>query len=199
MSHFFKGHLTLVSLGLLAATSSAPAAAVTQADVRSVSPTAHRLQLALESLKLSTMPKMEKLNLPHGDLPKQPQGGAPAGPSKKLTPPSPNQLSQKTLNPKTNFVAFNDPKYGLLQVTPEARAAYLSLPPSVRTQLTDPKGGALVSAAALQKLATHFRGFKPPKNNPPAGAPCGPPGTAGAYLVSDGNGGCVIGTGGSVW
>lgn len=188
MSQIFRGHLALLSLGLLA-TTAAPSNANTAQPETVISPAARGLQLAANTDPKNASP-------PTIDLPKK--QGAPAGPSKSgLTPPPPNQLDQKKLNPKTNFVAFNDPQWGELKVTPEARAAYLSLPPSFREQLSDPKGGAQVSTAALQKLASRLKGFKPP--NLPAGVPCGPPGTVGSDFVSDGKGGCTFPPGVYAW
>jgi hypothetical protein len=177
MSQVLKGHVALISLGLLAATSPADAAAATQDEALVVSPTARWLQLAMDQPKPTPMPKMERLDLPKRDLPKQ--TGAPAGPSKKtdLTPPDPNK---KPVDQTTNvkLVTVQDPKFGSLNVPAAAKAAYLSLPPSARARLSDPKGGALVSVAALQQMAVHFRGFKPP-----------PPGDSGSGGLFGGCGG----------
>ena len=185
MSQIFRSHLTLLSLGLLA-TTAVPSGATTAQPETLISPPARGLLLA------QNIPPEDKTN------PKTKRNDVPMTDSKsKLTPPAPNQLDQKKLNPKTNFVAVNDPKWGVVKVTPEARAGYLALPPSVRNQLGDPKGGAQVSGAALQQLAARLRGFKPP--NVPAGVPCGPPGTIGSDFVSDGKGGCTFPPGLVIW
>jgi hypothetical protein len=198
MSRILNGHLALIGLGLLATTTSpVDAAATTQNAAPAVSPAARWLQLAIDTPPKTTPPPTTKRNdLPSQTLPKQ---GAPAGPSKSnLTPPDP---TKKPVDQNTaKLVPVQDPKFGPLKVTPEAKAAYLALPPTVRAQLTDPKGGAIVSAGALQQMAVHFRGFKPPPpaNYPPKGQPCGPPGTAGSALISDGNGDCHWGSPG-IW
>jgi hypothetical protein len=165
MSQNLKGHLALISVGLLAATSPSEGATATQEGAPTISPAARWLQLAppqrlaLDTLKLGTGPKIEKLDIP-AKLP-NPSTETNKQPKSNLTPPSPNdkQIDQTT---NVKLVAVHDVNFGDLKVTPEARAAYLSLPPSIRAQLSDPKGGAQVSTAALQKLAVHFRGFKPP-------------------------------------
>jgi hypothetical protein len=201
MSRKLNGHLAVVGLGLLAATAPFDRAAATQDGPPTVSPAARWLQLAIDTTPKNTpAPKVKKLDLPKRDLPKQRQGGAPAGPSEKtkpskktdLTPPDPSKKPVDQTNVK--LVPVQDPKFGPLKVTPEAKAAYLALPASARAQLSDPKGGAQVSAAALQQLAVHLRGFKPPaKPNLPEGAPCGPPGSVGSDFYSDGKGGCHLG------
>ena len=187
MSRKFNGHLALISLGLLAATAPVEAGVTTQDAVPAISPAARWLQLAIDTTpKTTPPPKIKSIDLPRQKtVPKQ---GAAPGPSEKtrpskksdLTPPDP---SKKPVDQTTNvkLVAVNDPKFGPLKVTPEAKAAYLALPASVRAQLSDPKGGAQVSEAALKQLAIHFRGFKPP--NVPAGPPCGPPGSVGSDFL----------------
>jgi hypothetical protein len=207
MSRKFNGHLALISLGLLAATSPVEAGVTTQDATPAISPAARWLQLAIDTTpKTTPPPKIKKIDLPRqktvpkqgaaGGPPQQtvPKQGAPAGPSKKsdLTPPDPSKKPVDQTN-NVKLVPVQDPKFGSLKVTPAAKAAYLALPPSARAQLSDPKGGALVSEAALQKLALHFRGFKPP--NLPAGVPCGPPGSVLSDFISDGHGGCTIGSG----
>jgi len=198
MSRKLNGHLAVISLGLLAATAPFDRAAATQDGPPTVSPAARWLQLAIDTTpKTTPAPKVKKLDLPKPDLPKQRTGAAPAGPSEKtkppkktdLTPPDPNK---KPVDQTTNvkLVTVQDPKFGPVKVTPAAKAAYLALPPSARAQLSDPKGGALVSEGALQKLAAHYKGFKPP--NVPAGVPCGPPGSVGSDFISDGKGGCLL-------
>src|SRR5712671_813443 len=203
MSRKFNGHLALISLGLLAATAPVEAGVTTQDAAPAISPAARWLQLAIETTpKTTPPPKIKKIDLPRQKtVPKQgaaagppktvAKQGAPAGPSKKtdLTPPDPNK---KPVDQTTNvkLVPVQDPKFGSLMVTPAAKAAYLALPPSARAQLSDPKGGALVSEGALQKLAAHYKGFKPP--NVPAGVPCGPPGSVGSDFISDGKGGCLL-------
>jgi hypothetical protein len=203
MSRKFNGHLALISLGLLAGTAPVEAVVTTQDAAPAISPAARWLQLAIETTpKTTPPPKIKKIDLPRQKtLPKQgaaaeppktvPKQGAPAGPSKKtdLTPPDPNKKPVDQTN-NVKLVEVKDPKFGTLKVTPEAKAAYLALPASARAQLSDPKGGALVSAAALQRLADHYRGFKPP--NVPAGVPCGPPGSVGSDFISDGHGGCTF-------
>jgi len=198
MSRKLNGHLAVISLGLLAATAPFDRAAATQDGPPTVSPAARWLQLAIDTTpKTTPAPKVKKLDLPKPALPKQRTGAAPAGPSEKtkptkntdLTPPDPNK---KPVDQTTNvkLVTVQDPKFGPVKVTPAAKAAYLALPPSARAQLSDPKGGALVSEGALQKLAAHYKGFKPP--NVPAGVPCGPPGSVGSDFISDGKGGCLL-------
>jgi len=198
MSRKLNGHLAVISLGLLAATAPFDRAAATQDGPPTVSPAARWLQLAIDTTpKTTPAPKVKKLDLPKPALPKQRTGAAPAGPSEKtkppkktdLTPPDPNK---KPVDQTTNvkLVTVQDPKFGRVKVTPAAKAAYLALPPSARAQLSDPKGGALVSEGALQKLAAHYKGFKPP--NVPAGVPCGPPGSVGSDFISDGKGGCLL-------
>jgi hypothetical protein len=167
MSRMLNGHLALVSLGLLAATAPFDRAAATQDGPPTVSPAARWLQLAIDTTPQTTpKPKAVRRDQQTQGLPKQPQGGAPAAPSKKsdLTPPDPNKKSVDQTN-NVKLVPVKDPKFGPLKVTPEAKAAYLALPPAARAQLSDPKGGAQVSVAALQQLAGHFRGFKPPAPN----------------------------------
>jgi len=198
MSRKLNGHLAVISLGLLAATAPFDRAAATQDGPPTVSPAARWLQLAIDTTpKTTPAPKVKKLDLPKPALPKQRTGAAPAGPSEKtkppkktdLTPPDPNK---KPVDQTTNvkLVTVQDPKFGPVKVTPAAKAAYLALPPSARAQLSDPKGGALVSEGALQKLAAHYKGFKPP--NVPAGVPCGPPGSVWSDFISDGKGGCLL-------
>ena len=198
MSRKLNGHLAVISLGLLAAAAPFDRAAATQDGPPTVSPAARWLQLAIDTTpKTTPAPKVKKLDLPKPALPKQRTGAAPAGPSEKtkppkktdLTPPDPNK---KPVDQTTNvkLVTVQDPKFGPVKVTPAAKAAYLALPPSARAQLSDPKGGALVSEGALQKLAAHYKGFKPP--NVPAGVPCGPPGSVGSDFISDGKGGCLL-------
>jgi len=198
MSRKLNGHLAVISLGLLAATAPFDRAAATQDGPPTVSPAARWLQLAIDTTpKTTPAPKVKKLDLPKPALPKQRTGAAPAGPSEKtkppkktdLTPPDPNK---KPVDQTTNvkLVTVQYPKFGPVKVTPAAKAAYLALPPSARAQLSDPKGGALVSEGALQKLAAHYKGFKPP--NVPAGVPCGPPGSVWSDFVSDGKGGCLL-------
>jgi hypothetical protein len=171
MSRKLNGHLAVISLGLLAATAPFDGAAATQDGPPTVSPAARWLQLAIDTTpKTTPPPKTKRIDLPSQTLPKQ---GAPAGPSKSnLTPPDPNKkpVDQNT----AKLVPVQDPKFGPLKVTPEAKAAYLALPPAARAQLSNPPGGgAQVSAAALQQLAVHFRGFKPPAPNT---STCGGPG-----------------------
>jgi hypothetical protein len=194
MSRKLNGHLAVVSLGLLATTAPFERAAATQDGPRTVSPAARWLQLAIETTPKTTLPpKIKKIDLPRQKtVPKQGAAGAP--PKKTdLTPPDPNKKSVDQTN-NVKLVPVKDPKFGPLTVTPEAKAAYLALPASARAQLSDPKGGAQVSAAALQQLAIHLRGFKPPaKPYLPEGAPCGPPGSVGSDFYSDGKGGCHLG------
>jgi hypothetical protein len=184
MSQIVKGHLALIGLGLLAAVSPSNEAAATSEDVSSISPAARWLQLApplrlaqrLDTLKLDTAPKLEKfdkneklntLKLNPGidklDVPTK-------GSTKSdLTPPDPNK---KSLDQTTNvkLVAVKDPNFGDLNVTASARAAYLSLPANVKSQLGNPQGGKAVSAAALMKLASSInltkKQFKPPAPGP---------------------------------
>ncbi len=186
MSRKFNGHLALISLGLLAATAPVEAGVTTQDAAPAISPAARWLQLAIETTpKTTPPPKIKKIDLPRQKtVPKQgaaagppktlPKQGAPAGPSKKtdLTPPDPTKKPVDMTNVK--LVAVKDPKFGPLKVTPAAKAAYLALPPSARAELSDPKGGALVSEAALQQMVQHFRGFKPPEPTL-CGAPGQPP------------------------
>jgi hypothetical protein len=206
MSRKLNGHLAVVSLGLLAATAPFDRAAATQDGPPTVSPAARWLQLAIDQTpKTTPAPKVKKLDVPKRNPPRQPTAGAPAVPSEKtnppkktdLTPPDPNK---KPVDQTTNvkLVAVTDQKFGPLRVTPAAKATYLALPSAARAQLSDPKGGAQVSEAALQQMAAHYRGFKPPKALLPKGTPCGPPGTAGSVFVADGNGNCTFGSPG-IW
>jgi hypothetical protein len=163
MSRILNGHLALASLGLLAAAAPFDRAAATPGDAPAISPAARWLQFAppqrlaqklektdkLDTRKLA--PKIEKLDAPtRGSSTKS-----------NLTPPGPKD----SVNPRTmKLVVVQDPKFGALNVSPGAKAAYLSLSPSVRAQLSDPKGGAMVSEAALKQLASRHQ-FKPPPAN----------------------------------
>jgi hypothetical protein len=152
MPQNLKGHLALISLGLLAAASPFDGAAATQEGTSLVSPLARRLQLAppqqlaLDTLKLGTAPKIEKLDIPKQDLPKQP------GPSSQTSKPPAklDNADKASISSNANVVVFNDPKFGELKITPGAKAAYLQLPESVRAKLTDPQGGFASVGAASQ-------------------------------------------------
>ena len=80
MSRIFNGHLALIGLGLLAATSSA-AAIATPDDALAISKATRWLQLAIETTpKTTPMPTIKRMDLQKRDLPKK--TGAPAGPPK---------------------------------------------------------------------------------------------------------------------
>src|SRR5437867_4360167 len=107
MSQISKGHLALISLGLLATASPFEGAAATQESTPGVSPAARWLQLAppqrlaqrLDTSKLSTSPKFEKLDVPTKS-------------KSNLTPPNPNKIDQTT---NVKLVAVSDPKFGELK------------------------------------------------------------------------------------
>ncbi len=85
MSRIFNGHLALIGLGLLAATSSAAAIATTPDDAPAISKATRRLQLAIETTpKTTPMPTIKRMDLQKRDLSKK--TGAPAGPSKNNHP-----------------------------------------------------------------------------------------------------------------
>jgi hypothetical protein len=159
MPQNLKGHLALISLWLLAAASPFDGAAATQEGTSLVSPLARRLQLAppqqlaLDTLKLGTAPKIEKLDIPKQDLPKQP------GPSSQTSKPPAklDNADKASISSNANVVVFNDPKFGELKITPGAKAAYLQLPESVRAKLTDPQGGKAVSETALRALVQRVK------------------------------------------
>ncbi|HEY4404450.1 MAG TPA: hypothetical protein VGN55_07320 [Xanthobacteraceae bacterium] len=184
MSQGFKGQLALISFGLLAATSSSDGAAAIPQDVSTISPAARWLQLdpplrlaqRLDTLKLDTAPKLEKFDKneklntlklgPGTDKLDVPTKGSTKS---ELTPPDPNK---KTIDQTTNvhLVVVQDPKFGDLNVTASAKAAYLSLPANIQAKLGNPQGGKAVSAAALVKLASSInlakKQFKPPASGP---------------------------------
>jgi hypothetical protein len=157
MSRILNGHLALASLGLLAAAAPFDRAAATPGDAPAISPAARWLQFAPPQRLAQTLEKTDTRKL----APKIEKTDTPTrGSSTKsnLTPPGPKD----PVNPGAmKLVVVQDPKFGALNVTPGAKAAYLSLSPSVRAQLSDPKGGAMVSEAALKQLASRHQ-FKPP-------------------------------------
>jgi len=85
MSRIFNGHLALIGLWLLAATSSAAAIATTPDDAPPISKAPRWQQLAIETMSKTTpMPKIKRMDLQKRDLPKK--TGAPTGPSNNNHP-----------------------------------------------------------------------------------------------------------------
>ncbi|HEX4555635.1 MAG TPA: hypothetical protein VH249_16710 [Xanthobacteraceae bacterium] len=85
MPRIFNGHLALIGLGLLAATSPAAATTTTPDDAPAIGKATRWLQLAIETTpKTTPTPTIKRMDLQRRDLPKK--TGGPSGPSNNKPP-----------------------------------------------------------------------------------------------------------------